>query len=164
MKTRSSLIVRMHVRPSFRNICSSKGMFCIAPSSNFPSIFVSEWTSYLFIHASGFLTSPYYPSFYLNNMKRQWQLRAPLGKRVHIKFLYLNLEDDPQCGRDFVSLQDIGRFNKTSFYCGKTLSAKFTSRNNLLHITFQTDNSNFRTGFKLQYDVIDGEKYSGLFL
>ena len=113
--------------------------------------------THLSINTSGILTSPYYPSFYLNNMSRRWHLEASIGQRIHITFLFLNIEPDPKCNNDYVMIQDGATSEKQFYFCGKTLPAEFKSSSNQLLIVFKSNDKIARTGFKIRYTIGKGK-------
>ena len=61
---------------------------------------------------SGVITSPEYPTEYLDNLACQWNITVPDIFRVKIKFEDIQLEADPQCF-DRVTVSD-GLFKKSS--------------------------------------------------
>jgi hypothetical protein len=114
----------------------------------------TDFETHLTINTSGVLTSPYYPSVYLNNITRRWHLKTTNGQRVRLKFLYLNIERDPECKNDYVMIQD---GEKQFYFCGRTIPDDFKSRSNQLLITFKSDENIVRTGFKIQYTIVEGK-------
>jgi cubilin len=120
----------------------------------FCSIF-SDWE--IFIHDSpfGYLTSPYYPSFYLNNKKRLWKIKVPEGQRIRLDMLYLNIKSDRQCNRDSVIVREsTDSRTVNALYCGNTLPSSYSSSGNVVYVEFQSDQSNVGTGFKMRYQAL----------
>ena len=119
--------------------------------------FFTDFDSYLSINSTGVLTSPYYPSVYLNNMSRRWHLETLNGHRIHLKFLYLNIESYPTCRNDYIMIQDGKISGKQFYFCGKTLPEVFKSTSNQVLVVFKSNENISRTGFKIQYSVVKGK-------
>ncbi|CAB4034091.1 G- coupled receptor GRL101 [Paramuricea clavata] len=120
--------------------------------------------THLLINTSGILTSPYYPSFYLNNMSRRWHLEASNSQRIHIAFLYLDIEQYPTCKNDYVMIQDGRSSEKQSYFCGKSIPAEFKSSSNQLLIVFKSNNKTAGTGFKIRYMIVKENEDDGCLL
>ena len=106
--------------------------------------------------------SPYYPSFYLNDMVRSWELKVLDGQRIKLDILFLNLEINREGGGDFLKIQDGTLFNRdVAVYSGTILPPQFVSETNILVVKFQSDKKNVHTGFKIRYEAIDGKNYQG---
>ena len=102
--------------------------------------------------------SPYYPSFYLNDMERSWKLEVLGGQRIKLDFLFLNLEINEGDERDFLKIQDGNLFNRdVTVYSGTILPPQFVSKTNVLVVKFQSDIKNVHTGFKIRYQAVDGK-------
>ena len=107
--------------------------------------------------SSGFLVSPYYPSFYLNNMHRLWTLDAPAGQRIKLGFLFLNLEEEGGCtGGDFISIEDLNKAQH-KIYCGSILPKAFISKSSSIAVKFHSNKKYVRSGFKIRYEAVDGK-------
>ena len=124
----------------------------------FVSFSLIEWHTSISNSYSGFITSPYYPALYLNNMNRSWTIAVPDDYRLKLDWSYLNLEDHRSCKRDSVILKD-SRRSMTATFCGH----KFMSPNlilsigNKVNVIFQSNEMIVGTGFKLQYKAIPGK-------
>ena len=117
-----------------------------------------EWRTPISNSSSGFLMSPYYPSFYLNDMERSWKLEVLGGQRIKLDFLFLNLEINEGDERDFLKIQDGNLFNRdVTVYSGTILPQQFVSKTNVLVVKFQSDIKNVHTGFKIRYQAVDGK-------
>ena len=118
--------------------------------------FLIEWRTFISNSSSGFITSPYYPALYLNNMKRSWMIEAPNDHNLALYFPYLNLEDHKNCKRDSVILKDRSRTFLS--FCGyKLASPTLLSHDSKVSVIFQSDKMNVGTGFKLRYQAISGK-------
>ena len=121
-------------------------------------IYYLGWETHISNSSFGFLASPYYPSFYLNNMHRLWTLEVPAGQRMKLDFLFLNLEEEGGCTRgDFLSIEDLNK-HQHRIYCGSTLPRPFISKSNSIAVEFQSNKKYVRSGFKIRYEAIDGKK------
>ena len=99
----------------------------------------------------GYITSPYYPSFYINNVKRTWKLEAPIGMKITIHFLYINIEESPECDLDYVAIKDDFSTKKMSRHCGSHPPPDITSHSNVLTVIFVANKEYVGTGFKIRY-------------
>lgn len=118
---------------------------------------------HLYVNTTGILTSPYYPSFYLGSTSRRWCLETLNNHRIHLKFLYLDIELDPACRNDYIMIQDSKLSEKQFYFCGITIPEDFKSSSNQVLIVFKSNEKNSRTGFKIQYSVVKGKKRNLLF-
>ena len=125
--------------------------------------FFSDLDLHLYVNTTGILTSPYYPSFYLGSMSRRWCLEALNNHRIHLKFLYLDIESDPACRNDYIMIQDSKLSEKRFYFCGKTIPEDFKSSSNQVLIVFKSNEKYSRTGFKIQYSVVEGKMRNLLF-
>ncbi|XP_028413944.1 uncharacterized protein LOC114536799 [Dendronephthya gigantea] len=119
-----------------------------------------EWHTHVANSSSGYLTSPYYPSVYLNNMKRSWKIEVPQDQRINLTVLFMNLEDAKHCSRDSIVFKDTFFSRKYTSYCGNTFPVGYLSTRNVVYVTFQSDESQVRTGFKIHYQAISIDKDS----
>ena len=114
----------------------------------------SDWQTYIYDSPTGYLTSPYYPSFYLNKMKRSWIIRVPQGQRIQLEIIFLNIESDQQCSRDSLIVKETAHSHSYTPYCGNTLQSGYSSSGNVVYVEFQSDESDVGTGFKMRYQAI----------
>lgn len=106
----------------------------------------------------GNFSSPQYPNSYPNNIKCHWTIQLPLGYRVKVFFLDLDLEGRNSltdgCDYDHLAVFD-GATEKASLLLGKwcgreTLSPIISNRNKLL-LVLQTDRNTASRGFSVAY-------------
>lgn len=116
--------------------------------------FALDWETHIHDSPSGYLTSPYYPSFYLNNLMRSWTIEVPRGQRIQLDIIFLNLQRDQQCGKDSVIVKESARSRTFTPYCGNTLPTGYSSSGNVVYVKFRSDESNVGTGFKMHYQAI----------
>ncbi|XP_069164202.1 exoskeleton protein RP43-like [Procambarus clarkii] len=94
---------------------------------------------------------------YLDNQDCEWWLQAPRGTVFHITWLSFDLEDDDECSRDYVQIQDVsttGQILATWRYCGARLPGGFSTIGSQVVVRFHSDGSGVRPGFTLSYTVI----------
>lgn len=105
----------------------------------------------------GNFSSPQYPHSYPNNIKCRWTIQLPLGYRIKVFFLDLDLEGRNSltdgCDYDHLAVFD-GGTEKASLlgkWCGREmLSPIISSRNNLL-LVLHTDRNIANRGFSVAY-------------
>ncbi|XP_046553793.1 cubilin-like [Haliotis rubra] len=100
---------------------------------------------------TNFLTSPNYPSDYLNNMYCTWTITTVLTN-IKINFLDLHLESSSDCSYDKVTVYDGPALysNILGAICGTT-TGTYVSTGSSVTIKFSSDTSNTYRGFKLSY-------------
>nr|XP_045611847.1 cubilin-like [Procambarus clarkii] len=94
---------------------------------------------------------------YLDNQDCEWWLQAPRGTVFHITWLSFDLEDDDECSRDYVQIQDVsttGQILATWRNCGARLPGGFSTIGSQVVVRFHSDGSGVRPGFTLSYTVI----------
>ncbi|XP_067665910.1 cubilin-like [Haliotis asinina] len=98
-----------------------------------------------------FLTSPNYPSNYLNNMDCSWTIATDLTN-IRINFLDIHLESSTNCQYDKVTVYDGSTLqsNILGKICGTT-TGSFVSTGSSITIKFHSDSSNTYRGFRLSY-------------
>ncbi|XP_073673339.1 suppressor of tumorigenicity 14 protein homolog isoform X1 [Garra rufa] len=102
-------------------------------------------------------TSPGYPRSYPTNSRCQWQIRAPKGYAIIVKFRAFQIEDD--CANDYVAIYD--SLSPDSTYaitkqCGlrpPTNPLEVVSSGNIMLVNLITDNVQ-RPGFRADYMAI----------
>ncbi|XP_016407472.1 suppressor of tumorigenicity 14 protein homolog [Sinocyclocheilus rhinocerous] len=102
-------------------------------------------------------TSPEHPRRYPANSRCQWQIRAPKGYAISVKFRTFHIEDD--CANDYVAIYD--SLSPDSTYaitkqCGlrpPTNPLEVVSSGNIMLVNLITDKVR-RLGFKAVYTVI----------
>ena len=105
--------------------------------------------------SSGVVQTPGYPSLYPNKAKCLWKITSPDGKKVILQFESFDLESQTSCKYDFIDIQEkdssssevkpVGRF------CGNKRPPVITTTSNELLITFQSDGTVQKTGFRAKY-------------
>uniref|UniRef100_A0A8C1NVD8 Zmp:0000001114 n=1 Tax=Cyprinus carpio TaxID=7962 RepID=A0A8C1NVD8_CYPCA len=101
-------------------------------------------------------TSPGHPRLYPANSRCQWQIRAPKGYAIIVKFKSFHIEDD--CANDYVaiynSLSPDSTYAITKF-CGERRRLVLSSTTNSLEVKFHSDESYTDKGFRIIYTAFD---------
>nr|XP_026694942.1 CUB and sushi domain-containing protein 3-like [Ciona intestinalis] len=93
------------------------------------------------------ITSPNYPNNYPNNANCSWRITAPEGMRVQINFASFDTESD----YDILTLFNGNRLMRR--LSGNIINRVYTSRGNVLFLTFISDSSYVRPGFTGTYQI-----------
>ncbi|KAJ7395393.1 CUB domain-containing protein 2 isoform X1 [Pitangus sulphuratus] len=123
----------------------------------FKAHFYSGECQEVFTAIKGNFSSPQYPSFYPNNLKCQWSIRLPIGYRVKVFFLDMELEGRSSltggCDYDHLSAFDGGTENGSLLgrWCGRESLAPVTSHSNQLLLVLHTDRNTAKRGFSIAY-------------
>ena len=109
--------------------------------------------------SSGFILSPYYPGYYINNLTCTWHVTAPENHLIRLEFQSFALESHPTCSNDYVEVRDgdSHRSQPIGKYCGHTFPPVIETSSNLLTVVFRTNEATTRTGFKAYYRTALGE-------
>uniref|UniRef100_A0A0N5A821 Metalloendopeptidase n=1 Tax=Syphacia muris TaxID=451379 RepID=A0A0N5A821_9BILA len=111
------------------------------------------------LHASeGEITSPGYPLDYPNAKLCQWHIVTTPGHRLAIGFEDFVLENHAQCKYDRLEFFDGGsNLSKLlGVYCGNIVPRKIYATRNEIFISFSSDESVVRRGFKAFYSSVCG--------
>ncbi|XP_005387022.1 PREDICTED: cubilin [Chinchilla lanigera] len=112
----------------------------------------------IYIHgadASGYVTSPNYPSNYPPNADCVWIISAPPGKSIRLQFEdQFDIEVTPNCISSYLELRDGDGSGSPvlSRSCGMSLPRSQLSSRELMYLRFRSDNST-RVGFKAKYSI-----------
>ncbi|XP_067869413.1 cubilin isoform X2 [Heterodontus francisci] len=103
---------------------------------------------------SGFLQSPGYPSSYPDNSQCEWFLEGPEGHYLTITFEAFNLENTPDCTKDFVEIREYNASGRVlGRYCGTTLPNAMDTSGSIAYVHFNSDASVNGSGFRLQFEA-----------
>uniref|UniRef100_A0A2K5QCJ5 CUB domain containing protein 2 n=1 Tax=Cebus imitator TaxID=2715852 RepID=A0A2K5QCJ5_CEBIM len=123
----------------------------------FKAYYFSGECQEVYMAMRGNFSSPQYPSSYPNNIHCHWTIRLPLGHRVKVFFLDLDLEEPNSltktCDFDHMAAFD-GASEEAPLlgtWCGHHLPPPITSSHNQLLILLHTDRSTTRRGFSVAY-------------
>ncbi|XP_043930819.1 tumor necrosis factor-inducible gene 6 protein [Protopterus annectens] len=108
------------------------------------------------------ITSPDYPNNYEDDLVCYWHIRLQYGQRIHLQFLYVDIEDDFDCLADYLEVYDgYGDFySPVGRFCGDELPEDILSTGNVMTLKFLTDASVTAGGFEIQYVAV-GEPSNG---
>lgn len=95
---------------------------------------------------------------YDNKEDCDWVVEAGKGHHVRLRFLTFEIEDEQDCGYDYVEVFDgtddssrnVGRF------CGNRVPPEFLSTGESLLVRFRTDDTINTKGFSAAYTLVDG--------
>ena len=118
----------------------------------------SKGCSKVYIGTTGTVMSPNYPKNYPNNRICKSKIKVATGSRVQLSFTNIDIEPDPSCGYDSLSIYNgpdetaplLGR------YCGTHAASALTSSSSEVLIIFNSDLSNTGRGFQVTYNSISG--------
>ena len=97
------------------------------------------------------LTSPGHPNSYPNNLDTKDIITVNQERVISIEFTAFNVEEkDATDCYDHVRIMD-GDGTQLMFWCGTEVPGIFTSNTNTVRITFHTDGSNTRSGWRLRW-------------
>ncbi|XP_048237900.1 cubilin-like isoform X1 [Haliotis rufescens] len=101
---------------------------------------------------SGTITSPNYPATYNHGDACAWQILAPEGTRIRVRFVSVNLESSPTCQYDYLQVFNGGYGDSPLIgtYCTST-PPDFLSQSNSVRLVFLTDAAVGGGGFKVTY-------------
>ena len=104
---------------------------------------------YTYNRFEGTITSPNYPSDYLDNTKCENFIHVGFNKTIRITFKDFKTES----GSDHLSFFDYGngKYEQAKTFSGDVLPESFTSTSNKMKIIFTTDHSIQYRGFELTY-------------
>ncbi|XP_059189819.1 ovochymase-2 [Centropristis striata] len=105
------------------------------------------------IGTAGTLSSMGHPGSYNNKARCQWNIRAPFGKLIHLRFHSFSLEESDLCLNDRVSLAD--RYGTLGTHCSHVPPRDVVSGGDTLHISFSSNDRVVDTGFNATWRVVD---------
>ncbi|XP_067996751.1 CUB domain-containing protein 2 [Melanerpes formicivorus] len=123
----------------------------------FKAHFYSGECQEVFTTIKGNFSSPQYPNFYPNNLKCQWSIQLPLGYRIKVFFLDMELEGRSSltgsCDYDHLAAFEGSTENGSLVgrWCGRDSLAPLTSRSNQLLLVLHTDRNTAKRGFSVAY-------------
>lgn len=101
------------------------------------------------------ISSPNYPEPYPNKKGCTWHYTATPGHRIKLVFTDFDLEPQQECTYDHIAIFDGPNSNSTSLgrFCGSKVPHTITSSQNKAYMTFKSDASVQRKGFKAHYST-----------
>lgn len=93
---------------------------------------------------------------YDNKEDCDWIIQASPGEKVHLTFLTFELEDEHDCGYDYVEVFSGYSDSGSSYgkFCGNTIPQEIVSVNDALLVRFRTDDTINTKGFSAAYVAI----------
>ncbi|NP_999767.2 protein SpAN precursor [Strongylocentrotus purpuratus] len=110
--------------------------------------------SYRFTEMTGEITSPNYPNNYDDNTACVYEIEGPYGSTIELTLLDLDIETETLCRYDAVEVRkdDINSIGEK--FCGNILPPVQISSSNQMMVSFTSDPSITRRGFKATYVII----------
>ena len=107
---------------------------------------------------SGYLISPSFPGYYLDDMFCTWHITVPSGYVIHLEFQEFRLKDYSKCENCFLQIFDgkdetaptIGRF------CGYVYPPVLISSSNHITIVLYCSGNLHKARFKAYYHSVGG--------
>ncbi|KAG8443219.1 hypothetical protein GDO86_011865 [Hymenochirus boettgeri] len=108
---------------------------------------------------SGIIQSPGYPSQnYPDNSLCEWFLTGPTGHYLTIQLEVMDLQNSPNCSRDFVEVREYNSSGRMlGVFCNNTTQSNLVTSDSFAYIKFVSDASMNRRGFRLLYNASIGE-------
>ena len=93
--------------------------------------------------SGGAIASPSFPLNYPDKAHVEYQLETYRDSRIRLQFEVFDLEETPDCRADYLTIYQ----SDFLAFCGKELPGAITSRDNTMHIRFESDYLENRQGF-----------------
>ena len=102
----------------------------------------------------GFVSSPHYPSNYGNNQLCVWKLHVPSGHSVKLTFLDFKIEGSTNCRFDYVEMRNGSTASSPPLgkFCGYRKPPVIIAGSGSMYITFKSDGSVVKKGFRAKYE------------
>ncbi|XP_076817749.1 transmembrane protease serine 9-like [Clavelina lepadiformis] len=104
---------------------------------------------------NGTISSPNFPSDYLDDLNCTWIIQAPLNKLIVIRFLDFQLEGCSHTVHDFLAIYDGNELLTGVRFCGGNKPKNFESSTNHVRIHLYTDSYVTDKGFHLNWRFKD---------
>ncbi|XP_069702500.1 protein tolkin [Periplaneta americana] len=94
---------------------------------------------------------------YDNRADCDWSIEAPPGRNVHLTFLTFEVEDEQDCGYDFVEVYAGLDASGPSYgrFCGNSNPTDIISMNEALLVRFRSDDTIVNKGFSAAYVAVE---------
>lgn len=124
------------------------------------ALFITTTEGCSFTHSgtTGVLTSPGYPSKYSDDSDCTYRISGITGKGIILTFSAFDVESSFQCGYDYLEVVEecsLGDPIIVRKFCGYEPPTPVISPCNAIKLTFHTDGSVSRTGFRAEYRVFE---------
>jgi len=113
-----------------------------------------------FGEAPGEITSQGYPQNYPNNVDQTWYIKLPVGNKVSLSFIGIDIEDHGTCRYDSLTIYDGNSANSLELekLCGTSPPSNIVSSKNEMFIKFKSDDSVQKKGFKIKFDICPADE------
>lgn len=104
-----------------------------------------------------YIQSPNYPRYYPNHSDCAWTISALYGYVIHVRVDQMDLETTATCNNDAVTLYastSAVSSSQIAKLCSAVANNNFYSQRSHMYITFISDGSNTRSGFRLMYEAV----------
>merc|ERR1712241_164028 len=98
------------------------------------------------------IQSPNYPAAYPHDLDETWNLTVATGQKIELTFETFDVESHSNCDYDYVQISDGKEEQK---FCGSDKPSPIKSSGNTMNITFHSDYSVSRDGFKATWKVVE---------
>ncbi|KAK5650137.1 hypothetical protein RI129_001166 [Pyrocoelia pectoralis] len=101
--------------------------------------------------------SKYGSGSYDNRADCDWTIESPPGYNVHLMFVTFDLEDEKDCGYDYIEIFSGLDASGASYgkFCGKSKPTDIISMQEALLIRFRSDDTVVEKGFSIAYEAIE---------
>ena len=106
-----------------------------------------------------YIASPFYPTYYVDNLDCSWHINAPEYHEIRLTFSEFVLASSLQCIKEFVEIYDGDQQTGTSLgkFCGYIHPQFVQSTTNLMTVIFRSSNNKLQIGFKAMIAFVNGE-------
>ena len=103
--------------------------------------------------SQGVVTSPNFPGIYPDNVEKTETIQVEAGRVISLKFTAFDIEYNPNCLLDHLTIKDGDGTTLLGKSCGSNLPSSITSRSNIINLVFKTDSSTRRSGWSLTWSA-----------
>ncbi|XP_033106655.1 uncharacterized protein LOC117108667 [Anneissia japonica] len=147
------------------NICKNGGEFdarceCLCKPGYYGTTCELKYPSaldctYKLVDSKGNITSPGFPSNYVNELDCNILISGGEGTTIKLTFEYIDIEDVAGCIYDYIDVRPDDIHSDGNKYCGTTLPPVIESSREEMLLRFYTDISITETGFRARYEIIN---------
>ena len=104
--------------------------------------------------ATGNVTSPNYPNNYPNGLEKTDTIQVEEGLILSLQFTAFDIESDPTCRYDHLTITDGDGTTLMEKSCGNSLPAAIRSRSNVVNLVFSTDGGATYSGWSVSWSAV----------
>ena len=109
------------------------------------------------VTAQDVLSSPKYPDKYPNNLKKTKKIKGGSGTVLVLEFTAFDVESHASCRFDYLKIRDGDGTTLMGKTCGSSLPDRITSKTNIVHLDFKTNDIGQSTGWSINWhELIPG--------